>query len=443
MMTHSFQRRTDLKRVAIDELKLGMYVAELDRPWLGTPFIVQGFALTEMREIMQLAECCNYVWIDPARSVHVRGGYAAVVDRDHDSPDGPKKSAKSKKESQKNDSGPDKNIPDLGLPVCEVSVYLEHSVARQIYLDASEGVRTIFTGARDSGVIDLPQAKNIIREIGSSLDRNHNAMLWMTRLQPVAGKRAKHAINTAILAIALAKYMKLSNVEIELIGLCGLFHDIGECRLPPHLLKSNYTMTEAEQEFYRMHTEAGHDLLQECEEMSDFVMRTALHHHERLDGKGYPKGLKGAEIDRFTRMISIVSTYEILAGGSMGGKAIPPKAVLREIYQSRGKRFDAALAVNFVNMIGPYPPGTLVELLNGSVAAVVSAPEKAGEMPVANIVHDQEGDLFEPRRVKLSRPESLDEQGLAVQRVLLSGVNTDLGIESYSILPMMDPAFSA
>lgn len=441
MMTHSFQRRTDLKRVAIDELKLGMYVTELDRPWLGTPFIVQGFALTEMREIMQLAEYCNYVWIDPARSVHVRGGYAAVVDRDQ-SPDSQEKAAQNTKEQKENDSAAGKDTPDLGLPVCEVSVYLEHSVARQIYLDASEGVRTIFTGARDSGVIDLAQAKNIIREIGSSLDRNHNAMLWMTRLQPVAGKRAKHAINTVILAIALAKYMKLSKVESELIGLCGLFHDIGEFRLPPHLLKSNYTMTETEQELYRMHTEAGHDLLQECEEMSDFVMRTALHHHERIDGKGYPKGLKGAEIDRFTRMISIVSTYETLAGGGLGGKAIPPKAALREIYQSRGKRFDAALAVNFVNMIGPYPPGTLVELLNGSIAAVVSVPEKVGEMPVANIVHDKEGDLFEPRRVKLSRPDTLDEQSLAVQRVLLSGVNTKLGIESYSILPMMDPAFS-
>ncbi len=388
-----------MNKVKIDsqDLQIGMYVAELDRPWLETPFLFQGFVITSQGDINELERCCNYVFIDEERSNYekrmpfssqaIRGGA----------------SSKSREKYQR--------------PAHKVSVEEEFVEAKKIRTKTEQLVSTLFHHVSGGGDLGIDQAKSIVGDIMESLERSPDALLLLGSIRSHDNEAEAHAINCSILSLTLGRYMQLSHEILEELALAALLHDVGEVKLPVNLVrKAQKTREETEQ--VMQHTSLGAEILLNSKDIPNSVVDVALSHHEQVDGKGYPRKLKGDEISLYSRIVAIVDTYDRLTT-SRDEKTIPATEALRYLYLYRDKFFDASLTEIFIKCLGIYPVGSLVELLTGEVGIVISV--QPGELlhPKLLLVRNRKKEpVSQPKIISLAFFAKKDPEKYAVKQVL-------------------------
>ncbi|PCJ38036.1 MAG: metal-dependent phosphohydrolase [Cellvibrionales bacterium] len=432
----------NLVRVDIAHLKMGMYVVELDRPWLETPFLMQGFELRNKAQLRTLEKYCQHVFIR-SRSVTPKKQPQPAVRVQP-----PKLTSKAEKGTFFKPTGrvkkPQKRRIIRSRPAYEVtlSVREEHPVAESAYRKGKADIKEILHSAQFGQMLNTEVAEEIVSSCVESMLRHPDAMIWMSRIKHESEYTAEHCLNVCILAIAFGRHLHFDEADLQILGLCGLLHDVGKMRTPKVILNKRGALTEEEFAVMKQHTIDGHKLLKEDGGASTLPIDVVLNHHERPDGKGYPRGLKAGEISEYARIIAIVDAYDAITSDRCYSKAVSPVDAQKEIYQNRGKQFDEEYALAFMQAIGPYPPGTIVELHNGMVGLVLSGQRKFRHLPTVVILRNEEKQVIDEKTVDLYLTDSGQlDKGFLIRRTLPDG-SFDIKLEDFKIKLNGDPGAS-
>lgn len=342
------------RKIPVSELKIGMFVSKLDREWLDTPFLLQGFVVETEEDIDVVAEYCEFIWVD---ETDLKKPSPAV---EHEVLTGKKKRTVYK------NSAPDQE---------------EHRRAIGVYTKTKKITKSILDSVVLQGVINTEEAKSVVNDCVQSVIRNPNALMWMSKVRDADDYTAEHSMNVCIYAISFGRHLGFDSSDLQKLGLCALLHDVGKMRIPLHVLNKPGKLTEKEFKMIQAHTVHGRNLLMASPGMLPAAVDVAYGHHEKMDGTGYPRKIKANGTSTFSRIVAIVDAYDAMTADRCYAPAITPTEALNIIYKDKGTHFDEYLATEFIKCIGVYPPGTVVELKNGQVAIVLAANLKFSRLP--------------------------------------------------------------
>lgn len=381
-------------KIHISELKIGMFVSKLDRPWLETPFLLQGFTIERLDDIDAVAEYAEYVWIDAVAEEWVP----------------PEQRAKLASE------------PKKVSYINKVDARSEHAQAMDTYREARRLTRTLLDDLRLGGVINTEQAKSTVKDCVHSVLRNPDALIWMSKIRTQDEYTAEHCLNVCILAIAFGRHLGMSEADLERLGLCGLLHDVGKMRVKPEVLNKPSSLTDDEFKIIKAHTIHGRNLLMASPGIPNSTIDVAYSHHEKIDGSGYPRGLKASGISELAKIIAIVDAYDAMTANRCYSPSMPSTEALKIIFKDRGTHFDDRLALEFIKSVGLYPPGTLVELVNGVIAIVFESHSKLRHLPKVIAVKKQDAPLEKKVLIDLAKVETGElEKSFLIKRALIDG----------------------
>jgi HD-GYP domain-containing protein (c-di-GMP phosphodiesterase class II) len=403
------------------DLKVGMFVQELDRPWLETPFMFQGFCIKTEDEIETLCKYCDYVYINKKQStIDPRIIHASASNCDPQA---------SRVRTISRAPGGSNKYTDT------VIVEKELGVARIIYEESNNAVETLFNTALRDGCVDLDDAKKTTRSIVDSILRNPDAFMLLQRVREKDVYRYNHAINCCALAATFCRHMGFSRDEIHDISLGALMLDIGIIKLPESLVNSKDSLSPEAFELIKSHVNHGIELINSTHEIPEIVRDMILTHHERINGKGYPGNLKGERIPICGRIAAIVDCYDAMISNRTYKKSISPTEALCAMYKWRNIDFHEDLIEQFIQCIGTYPTGSMVELSSGQLGIVMSQNRVHRLYPkVLVIMNADKIKYVEPHIVDLweyaqkSKGELLD-----IKRVLDAG-ELDIDASDYYLL---------
>lgn len=397
--------RENLVLVPAAQVEIGMFVAELDRPWIETPFLIQGFEIRNRSQIRTLMNYCKNVWVSKGGAP--RNRQPASVPKVEPLP---KRNTGTLVAGARIKPRVEAKRPVVrSRPAHEAGrpVRLEHEVARRILEAGRVNIKSLLQAARTGQMLDTDVAEQTVASCVATILANPEALLWMTKIKHSNEYTAEHCLNVCVLAIAFGRHLRMDERELHLLGLCGLLHDVGKMRIPTAILDKPGRLTAEEFEVMKGHTVAGHELLQETgDRLHELALDVALNHHERPDGGGYPRGLGAREISEFSRIIAIVDTYDAITSNRCYAPEQPSADAQKIIFQNRGGQFDDELALQFIQAVGPYPPGTMVELRNGMAGIVLAGKPKFRHLPTVLLLRDADKQPMEERTVDLDLTDS-------------------------------------
>jgi len=397
-------------KVAVKDLKLGMFVADLDRPWIDTPFILQGFLIEEEQQIRELQRHCAYVVIDRARST------GEEFRPDATTPQAPRpkpaapapapapplpvpapeaeggglrgflKSLRGLFKGSVNElpADPSQLPPDAphvsllpaGVPVTIYTdvrtVEEEIAPARAAFDHSSEVLRKLVDDVWAGQPVAIERVDEVVEEMVESMVRNPDALMWVARLREKDITTYEHGLQVAVYLVAFGRHLGFPRAQLAQLGTIGLLLDIGKTRLPRALLEKQGRLSPAEFEQVKTHVALGLEILSATPDWPEEVTEGIAQHHERMNGSGYPRGLRAEAIGIFGRMAGIADCFAALTKPRPYAQAVSSYEALRSITGWGGEIFHAPLAEQFVQAVGVFPVGSLVELSTGEVAVVVS-----------------------------------------------------------------------
>lgn len=345
-------------RVDAKDLALGMFVAELDRPWLESPFLFQGFVLEDEADLAQVRQVCRWVIVESDKS---RGtvDFAALAEK-----------------------GDDHQVEDFRAVARRTAATAKRT--HEVVLEALDAVRFDHT-------IKPEAAQHVVNELVEEVADNTNAALWLTGLKKRHGRVATHCLNVCVLSLAFARFLGFPKDELREIGMGALLHDIGLGRLPPELLDKAGPLDEAERVGIELHPEEGAKIMRSTKLLSKRVLDIIQQHHERVDGSGYPGHLKKDDVDRTVRIVAICDTYDSLTTDQPWRRALLPQLALTKMMKEAADALGRDMVEQFVRCIGIYPIGSLVRLSTGALAVVLSSDPEARLKPMVMLLREPDG----------------------------------------------------
>lgn len=385
-------------KVPVDLLKIGMYVSELDKPWIETPFIFQGFLITNENELDQLNQYCEYVYIDRAKSqVKIPEASLRNLERIEQQP-----------------------VPKLK----ESPPYLnqfeeEFPRAKKTYEKVHAQVRNSFKDVRIGRALKSAEIRNSVEVITQSIIRNPDAMLLMTNMKAMDDYMVIHSLNVCILSLIFARFLGFDEPDMHDLGMGALLHDVGEIRLPKELLTKPTELSAEEHATVQKHTEYGASILKDSGGIPEEAIDIALHHHERVDRSGYPGKLGGQEISMNAKIVGIVDVYDSLTSTTPYRSYISSTDALKSMYDWRGTLFDSVLVENFIKCLGIYPVGSTLELNSGEIGIVISASPENRLYPKMLLVKDGQDKFYDPPRIiNLSQFKDREENRYEIKNIV-------------------------
>lgn len=381
------------RQIAVEQLQFGMYVAELDRPWTDTPFMFQGFYLRTEQQLATLKKFCKHVFVDVERTENPERRPPAAQFRIKGS------AAYSEK-----------------VPV-EVEFRQAHAEYSRTLVSVGELLKP---AAKQGGVLDAKEVRESVSRLTDSVVRNPDAMLLVTRLREKSAEAHARALQVSIYLIVFARFLQLAREELELLGLLGLLQDIGKTRLPAELIERAGPLTPEESELARRHVEYSAEILAATPGLPPSLPELALLHHERQDGTGYPRGLEGEQIGLHGSMAAIADTFDALTALRPYADPLPPSSALSYLYKERGAGFHADLVEQFIQCIGVFPVGSVVELNSGEVGIVITQNLVRRLKPRVMVVLDAKGNPMRPHKIlDLDRdPQAAPDEPYRIKRTL-------------------------
>lgn len=334
------------QRMDVKDLRIGMFVVELDKPWEESSFMFQGLDLKSPSDVLAVQKECSFVWVDYD---------------EFSLPKAPK--------AQGMPAAP--GAGSMGLDD-GLSVEDELDSAREVHNLASQAVSNLFEEIRLGAEIDGGKVKQAVNGCVDSILRNPDASVWLTRIQAKHEATAQHSLNVSALSIVMAKSMGMSQREMEDIGVCGMLHDVGKTSVSSEILEKTGPLTPEEALEMSKHTRYGRDILLSTKSVMSGAADVAHSHHERPDGKGYPRKLDDDSIPLFAKIVSIAEAYDTMTTTQPYREAQSPSHALQELYSLRGTQFDEDLVIKFIDAVGIFPPGSIVEMINGEIGIVLS-----------------------------------------------------------------------
>lgn len=305
----------------------------------------------------------------------------------------------------------------------------ELPVAREIHGRASEVVHALFDRIVVDGEMDGKVVNEVITEITDSVIRNPDALLLLTYLRQKSQYAYDHAISVSVHLLAFGRHIGLPKAQLHVLGSAGLLLDTGMSRLPEEILHKKGRLTESEFETMKTHVASGLDFVRTNTDFSPQVAEILAQHHERENGSGYPLGLKEREISILGKMASIVDCYAALISQRPYAQPMPSFEALQMLYNWRGTFYHADMVEQFIQCLGPYPVGGLVELNTGEVAVVLEHNRIRRLKPrVMVVLDDTKKSLSSPVMLDLiNDPIAFNDRPYRIERSLPDGAyGTDL-----------------
>jgi putative nucleotidyltransferase with HDIG domain len=295
----------------------------------------------------------------------------------------------------------DRTPPPASVTPCnrddEVSVYSDISELRRELANAKDQhdqasllIREVMDNLSNGGKLDIKMAEKAVQPIIDSVMKNDSAMAWLVRMRETSDYLYTHSISSAIWATVMARHIGMPKDAIEAAGLGAMLLDIGKTRLPREILLKPGRLTDTEMVIARGHVDLGIEILQESAGVSKQVLAMVRTHHERHDGSGYPLGLSGQQIPVLGRIAGIVDYYDAVTSRRPYAEALSSYDCLRSMNKMAGRGFQAEMVEQFIQSIGFFPPGTLVQLNDASVAVVIAQNPRHRLKPAVLILLDPE-----------------------------------------------------
>jgi HD-GYP domain-containing protein (c-di-GMP phosphodiesterase class II) len=334
--------------ISSEALEPGMYVAELDRSWLHSPFPGAGFLILSNEQLGQLRRVCRYVYIDPVLSeTPIPGWYGH---------------------------------PEAAGTQAVVA-------ARNALKDTLKCVAELVRGARRQGVIDLDILSRCASALVDQVVRGHDALHWFLHTHEQGPFLYRRSAGTAAVAVTLGRHLGFDRAALHALATGGLLLDIGKIAVPVPILAKPGMLETEEHLYVQKHIGRGLELVA-GRDLPARALEMIAGHHERVDGSGYPHGLSGTEIPVFARIAAIADAFDAMTLNRRYAAAMSPNAALRQLDVLRNQKFDAALITELILAMGVYPVGTLVELVDGRRGLVCGQRPRQPLQPHVIITHD-------------------------------------------------------
>jgi HD-GYP domain-containing protein (c-di-GMP phosphodiesterase class II) len=357
-----------LKTIAVNQVRIGMYIHELKGPWMDHPFWRTKFILKDELDLLKLrGSALKEVVIDNQRGLDVLPEPEPVAE------------TLTAKELALLEL--DRVAEEVVPEVKQVPLDAEHRKAAKIIQSSRREIMSMFKDLRMGKVIEAANVMPLVEEISASVSRNAHALISLVRLKTADDYTYMHSIAVSALMTNLARELKLSEAEVKQSGLAGLMHDMGKAEVPVQILNKPGSLTDNEFDVIRLHPQNGYDMLVKANITDPVTLDVCLHHHEKIDGSGYPGHLEGENISIYARMGAICDVYDALTSTRAYKPGWEPGIALKRMASWSG-HFDPKVLEAFVKSMGIYPIGTVVMLKSGRLAVVVRQTPDNLLMPV-------------------------------------------------------------
>ncbi len=340
------------KKIKVSELRIGMYVDKLDGNWLQHPFWKTAFNLIEVKDLNAIKECgIKYLWIDTGKGLGVEE--KSVLEKTVPVLD----TVQSEKTVQKKISLEDE---------------LEH--ARETLSKAKAATVSMFKEARMGNSIKIDDVAPLVDEISQSVARNPGAMLSLTRIKNKDDYTYLHSVAVCALMIALGKQLNYKG-DLQVLGMAGLLHDVGKAVIADEILNKPGKLTDEEFSCIMEHPRKGWEILKTSYGVDEISLDVCLHHHEKVNGTGYPDKISDKDISLEAKMGAVCDVYDAITSNRSYKKGWEPADSLKKMADWKDGHFDDDVFKAFVKSVGIYPVGTLVKLKSGRLAVVAEQSE--------------------------------------------------------------------
>ena len=348
-----------------ENLTKGLYVCGLDRPWEGTPFLFQGFVIESDTELQMLRRLCKCVYVEASvedaeqlRSVYRKSTIVAEPAAEPDDP----LTTLSRNPAALIVKGPSKE---------PVRIEAELGVAKGVFAEAKQAIGTVFDHLRRGGSLDVSQLQSVVGSMVDSIFRNRDALSWLASMKSKDDYVYSHSLACSVWTLAFGRHLGLDKATLTLAGTGAMLLDIGKTNLPDELLRKPGSPTHGEWALIRAHADRSVELLKSTAPLDPRIIQMVATHHERSDGSGYPEGLKGDQIPFLGRVAAIVDSYDAMISHRSYAAARSTYDAVRELKQLARVGLPADLVDLFIQAIGVFPTGSLVELNTGEVGVVI------------------------------------------------------------------------
>ena len=375
-----------LKRIPVQQLRLGMHIDGFCAPWMDHPFWRNHFVLADPEDIARIhASKVAEVWIDPSKGLDVEADPVPPVSA----------------QTSPQPASP----PPPARDTAPTPSAVEYARARQICSKAKQVVAAIFQEARMGHAVDTELAQALVQDITDSVLRNPDAMVSLARLKTADDYTYMHSVAVCALMVALAGQLELDEAQTRSIGLAGLLHDMGKAVMPIDVLNKPSKLTDAEYATIQAHPKEGYRILMDCLAADPIALDVVLHHHEKMDGTGYPDGLKGEAISLSARMGAICDVYDAVTSTRPYNKGWDPSLALQRMAEWTKGHLDPRIFQAFVKRMGIYPVGALVRLSSGRIGVVTEQSPGSLLKPVVKVFFSTKSDMrIKPELVNLAAP---------------------------------------
>lgn len=382
-----------LKKIKARDLQLGMHLHELCGSWMEHPFWRSKFILSDPEDIRRVLESgIVEVWIDTDKGLDIPGKIKAEVD------------------ASVTAVLMEAEIAQLRRATDPVSMSEELQRAAMICAKARQAVVSMFQEVRMGKAISAEAAGDLVEEISSSVLRNPGALISLARLKTADDYTYMHSVAVCALMVSLARQLGLEEKDVREAGMAGLMHDLGKALMPMVVLNKPGKLTDDEFQIIKRHPVEGHRLLAEGKTASDIVLDVCLHHHEKVNGSGYPDCLGGDSISLFAKMGAVCDVYDAITSNRPYKAGWDPAESIRKMTEWSAGHFDERVFQAFIKSIGIYPIGSLVKLGSARLAVVIEQSEKSLLAPRVKVFFSTRSQTYiVPELIDLSRPGTTEK----------------------------------
>jgi putative nucleotidyltransferase with HDIG domain len=425
-----------LKVISTKQVRLGMFIQELKGSWIDHPFWKGAFKLDSAVDLKKLQNSIiKEIVIDTSKGLDVENVSKITPTTSVQTPaKGLASSAKRVVNDKKNAFADIEDLDTLELGAiidppsllaienpsdaaplanperqrAKIAASAEREQAKRVINDSKKAVATMFDDARMGKAVSVGAAMQMVDDIAASVDRNLGALISLVRLKNKDEYTYMHSVAVCALMVALAKELGLSESEIRQAGLAGLLHDIGKAGIPSDVLNKPGALTDEEFSLVKLHPERGHQLLMQANILDEVVVDVCLHHHEKVNGMGYPHQLQADEISLFAKMGAVCDVYDAITSNRPYKAGWEPGISMQRMAQWEG-HFDDTIFKAFVKSVGIYPIGSMVKLKSGRLAVVIDQSQKSLLMPLIKVFFSTKLNLrIKVELIDLSNPFEQD-----------------------------------